>query len=230
MSNCKMSLMVLCVGSATLAYSASARAQPFEGCGVLRVTGVEPCLRFFPDSGEFPLGLGRLTGDGWGNFQEGDRIHAAGLLVPCGGFCTFEALCFDADSVIGVCLPSVSEWGMIALGLLVLVAGTIVIRTGKRYCSSAGVFGVFFLLALGASSFAQDSLIAQKVNRMLQGPHHPERLLLRFKAATPQPARDTLHAAAGAVKVKAYRFVDGLTLSRYHAGLEGSWLVSRLSG
>ena len=97
-----------------------------------------------------------------------------------------------------------------------LVAGTIVIRTGKRSCSSSGVFGVFFLLALGASSFAQDSLIAQKVNRMLQSPHHPERLLLRFKAATPQAARDALHAAAGAVKVKVYRFVDGLSVSRYN--------------
>ena len=37
-------------------------------------------------------------------------------------------------------------------------------------------------------------------------------------------------AAAGAVKVKAYRFVDGLTLTRYHVGLESSRLVSRLSG
>ncbi len=234
MSNCKMSLMVLGVGMATLVYSASARGQGgefFEACGVLGLTQPpEVCLGFFPDSGEFSRGLGRFSG--WENFELGDHIHVAGVLFACGGFCTDEGLCFDADdSVIVVCptIPTASEWGMIALGLLVLVAGTIVIRTGKRSCSSVGVLGVFFLLALGASSFAQDPLIAQKVNRMLQSPHDPNNMLVRFKAATQQAARDALHTAAGAVKVKAYRFVDGLTLSRYHVGLESSRLVSRLS-
>ncbi len=170
MSNCKMSLVVLCVTSATLVYPASARAQYFEGSGVLGLTQPpEVCLDFFPDSGEYPLGLGTLGN--WGGFQEGDRIHAAGVLVACGGPCTDEGRCFDPSDSVFVAwpiIPTVSEWGMIALGLLVLVAGTIVIRTGKRYCSSLGVFGVLFLLALCASSFAQDPLPAQKVDRMLQ--------------------------------------------------------------
>ncbi len=136
--------MLLCVGSATLAYSASAGAQLFEGCGVLGLTQPpEECLAFFPDSGTLPRGLGRFGG--WENFELGDHIHVAGVLVACGGFCTDEGLCFDADSVIGVCLPipTISEWGMIALGLLVLVAGTIVIRTGKRYRYPAGTFAAF---------------------------------------------------------------------------------------
>ena len=53
--------------------------------------------------------------------------------------------------VNGPPIPTVSEWGTIALGLLVLVAGPIVIRAGRRYCSSAGVFGVLFLLAPSGS-------------------------------------------------------------------------------
>ena len=134
MSNCKMSLMILCVATATLVYSASACAQDgefFEGCGVLRVKGIEPCLLFFPDSGEFPRGLGRFSG--WENFELGDHIHVADVLIACGGFCTFEGLCFDDDSVIAACptIPTVSEWGMIALALLVLTAGTMVIPRRK---------------------------------------------------------------------------------------------------
>ncbi|MCH7596106.1 MAG: IPTL-CTERM sorting domain-containing protein [Planctomycetes bacterium] len=192
MSKCKMSLVVLCVASATLAYPGSAGAQYFEGSGVLRIAGTEPCLLFFPDSGEFPLGLGTL-GD-WGGFQEGDHIHIAGVLLPdCGGFCTFEGLCFDDnDSVIVAwpIVPTVSEWGMIALGLLVLVAGTILMRSRRRYFSSVGVLGVLLLPALCASSFAQDPLVAQKVERMLQGQHHPTNMLVRFKATASQVARD----------------------------------------
>ena len=153
MSKCKMSLVVLCVTSATLAYPGSAGAQYFEGSGVLALAQPpEVCFFFFPDSGEFPLGLGTL-GDDWGGFQLGDHIHVAGVLVACGSFCTFEGLCFEADSVIVAwpIIPTVSEWGMIALGLLVLVAGTILIRAGRRYYSSARVFGVLFLLALSGS-------------------------------------------------------------------------------
>ena len=113
-------------------------------------------------------------------------------------------------------VPTVSQWGMIALGLLVLVAGTIVIRSGKRDCSTAVVLAVLFLPALCASSFAQDPLITQKVDRMLQSQHHANNMLVRFKAATPQAARDALHAAAAALKVKAYRHVEGLSVSRYN--------------
>ena len=86
MSKFKMSLVVLCVTSAMLACPDSARAQFFEGSGVLGPTPGEPCVAFFPDSGEFPLGL---LSD-WGDFQLGDHIYAAGVLVACGGFCSTE--------------------------------------------------------------------------------------------------------------------------------------------
>lgn len=229
MSNFKMSLVVLCVASATLAYPGSAGAQYFEGSGVLGLTQPpEVCLGFFPDSGQFPLGL---LGD-WGDFQLGDHIYAAGVLLACGGFCSDEGLCFDPDNSVFVAwpfVPAVSEWGLIALGLLVLVAGTIVLGRRKRYWLSGIAFRAFFPLALCASSFAQDPLVAQKVERMLQSQHHPNNMLVRFKAAAPQAARDALHAAAGAVKVKTYRFVDGLTLVKVPGGDLSTALTSYLS-
>ena len=163
MSKYKMSLVVLCVASATLANPSSASAQFFEGSGVLGLSQPpEQCFVFFPDSGEYPLGLGTL-GDDWGGFQIGDHVHVAGVLVACGGPCVFEGLCFEPDDIVIVAwpiIPAVSEWGMIALGLLVLVAGTLVIRTRKRYGSPGGVFAVFLLLALCPTSFAQDPLVA----------------------------------------------------------------------
>ena len=192
MSKCKMILVVLCVASATLGYSASAGAQYFEGSGVLGLSQPpEVCPVFFPDSGEYPLGLGRVGG--WDGFDVGDHVYVSGELYACGGICTFEGRCFDDDDSVVVpwpFVPAVSEWGMISLGLLVLVAGTIVIRAGKRYGSSGGALSVFFVLALCASSFAQDPLVAQKVDRMLQSQHHANNLLVRFKAAAPQVARD----------------------------------------
>ena len=115
MSNCKMSLMVLCVGSATLAYSASARAQPFEGCGVLYLTHPEECLAFLPDSGEFS---GGLLGD-WGGFQQGDRVFVSGVVnVPeCGTFCNVDG-CFLNGNTVDVCpaIPTLSEWGNDCIG------------------------------------------------------------------------------------------------------------------
>ncbi len=226
MSNCKMSLMVLGVGSATLAYSASARAQPFEGCGVLALTPGEPCLAFFPDSGEYP---GGLLGD-WGEFQQGDRVFVSGVVEECGSWCTIDA-CFMEGNTVDVCpaIPTASEWGMIALALLLIIGGTIVIRTRKRYRYPAGTFAVFLLLPVSAPVLGQQVSIAQKVNNMLQSPHDPERLLVRFHAGTPQAARDALHADAGAVKIKTYRFVDGLTLVRVPTGDLSAALTSYLS-
>lgn len=139
-----MSLIILCVGSATFTYTESARAQFFEGCGVLYITHPEECLAFLPDSGEFP---GGLLGD-WGGFQDGDRVLVSGVVeIPkCGTFCNVIG-CFLDGNTVDVCpaiIPTVSEWGMIALGLLVLVGGTIMIRTGKWSRCSVSVFGVFF--------------------------------------------------------------------------------------
>jgi hypothetical protein len=128
-----MSLAVLCVASATLANPSSASAQFFEGSGVLRLTTIgEPCLVFFPDSGEFSLGLGILADD-WGGFdQVGDRIHVAGVLLPgCGGFCTFEGLCFEPDDIVIVAwpiIPAVSFFGLLVIAASMIAAGAWIMK------------------------------------------------------------------------------------------------------
>jgi len=213
--------MIMCTGMATLGFAGNARAQSFEGCGVLGLTqGPEECLEFFADNGEYPRGLGRLAGNGWENFQEGDHIYAAGQLESCGGICTDEGLCFEADSLIEICpppIPTLSEWGMVVLVLLILAGGAIAIRNGKRIRYFACIFSAFFLLALCTFSFAQSPLIAQKVNRMLRSPHDPERLLVRFKPGVVAQQRANVHAQIDATHIKNYRYVDGLTLIKIPA-------------
>jgi len=56
----------------------------------------------------------------------------------------------------------------------------------------------------------------------------PGTALVRFKQGTLQSASDALHTAAGAVKVKAYRFVDGLTLVKVPGGDLSAALTSYL--
>ncbi len=206
----------------------------FEGCGELRMTvEVEPCLVLFPESGTFSNGLGRLTGSAWESFQENDRIHASGQVVLCGGVCHIYQ-CLDADSVIDVCttvapepIPAVSTWGGVALAVALLGAAMMVIRKRPRFRKPT--FLVLLALVLAPAAPAQTGGVVAKVNRMLQSPHHGGHVLVRFRQGSPQTARDTAHVAAGAVKVKSYSIVDGLTLVNIPGGNLSAALTSYLS-
>ena len=64
-------------------------------------------------------------------------------------------------------------------------------------------------LALPATSLAQAPDFS--------APHHPERLLVRFKAGVSDEKKAQVHAGVGAEKLKGYGHVDGLVLVRVPA-------------
>ncbi len=128
MSRYSICLMVLGVGAATLLSSSSARGQEgefFEGCGVVVSIDVG-CVVFIPDNNPFPFGVWRFGG--WEQFQAGDCICVSGIVEPCEHLCDFFH-CFLESSTLSACIPTLSNWGVITLVLLLITVGTIVIRT-----------------------------------------------------------------------------------------------------
>ncbi len=213
MSQNKVNLMAVGVVVVSILGAENAYGQEvgfFEGCGKLRMTaGPEQCLAFFPDSGEYSRGLLHAFPD----FQEGDRVYASGLIIACGSFCSIHG-CLEADSTIAVCttppIPTTSTWGLAALGLLVLGSGAIVL-TRRGYRRTPPLVCALLLVAVAGTTSAQEVSVEQRVNRMLERPHHSQRIFVRFKGGRSQAERKALHEDAGTVKIKTYRFVDGLT-------------------
>lgn len=149
----KLNGVLLVVGVSALVGTNAAQGQQFEGCGVLKSDPFEvTCKVFFPDSGEFPGGL--LPGSsGWGNFQIGDRVHASGRVVGCVSFCTIEG-CFEDDMIVTVCtaveIPTTSIKGLLVMGILMLLFGSIVIRKSKQRHTSHYSVLIIMLLSVPA--------------------------------------------------------------------------------
>ncbi len=156
MSQRNMSLLVLGVGMAVLLCSVKAAAQEgehFKGCGVLGITFPEECLAFFPDGEKSWYAIGQdFDGEPWGGYGEGDRILVSGMVRDCPSFCV--SACFSKGTTIESCanVPAVSQWGIIALALLLVTGATIVIRNAKRYRHCTAVYAILLVCALRAFS------------------------------------------------------------------------------
>jgi len=170
MSRYRIGLMLLGVGTATLLNSGSARGQEgefFEGCGELVSIDVG-CVVFIRDDMPFPFAIGRFAG--WEPFQAGDCICVSGIVDPCQSVCDFD-YCFLETSILSACIPTLSQWGVIVLVLLLITVGTIVIRTRRRCPYPVCAFVLFVLLGISEPARAQEASITEQVDTMLASPH-----------------------------------------------------------
>ena len=106
------------------------RAGDFGDCGLL-IQEVE-CVLFQADSG------GLYVLDNYGGLGVGDRVRVTGTLDPgCITSCQQGNGCIH-DNTIGSCdgeIPTVSQWGLIGMALVLLTAGATVLA--RRRVSAA---------------------------------------------------------------------------------------------
>ena len=100
--------------SLVLLPATDACAQPIDDCGTL-VQGVE-CILFDSDHHGVYI-VGNL-----GSYGVGDRVHVSGILDPfCTSFCMQGDGCIQGAIVTSCAIPTLSEWGFIIFGLLLLL-------------------------------------------------------------------------------------------------------------
>jgi len=105
-----------------------------------------------------------------------------------------------------------------ALGVALLGAGAIILRRRRHMsCSSA----LRQITAVGVSLLALHGTTVAQVS-MLNAPHHPERLLVRFKVDTSESGRQAAHAANAALELMRYRYVEGRTPVKVSRRRDGS--------
>ena len=140
-----------------------------------------------------PLSLGSLERSEYG-------VTATLHITPWNGVCTEGAVQDQTETTFRVTgpIPTVSGWGLIVMGLSMLVVGTVCVR--RRFGRVA--LCLPFLFAIPA--------LGQDPN--LGAEHHPEHLLVRFKVGTSRETRVALHVNIGAQELKRYRHVSELTL------------------
>ena len=154
------------------------------------------------------------AGDEFGGFSAvGDGFAFIGSEEPHPGDVVGSVYVFSLPPFIPI--PTVSQWGMIVLTLFLLSAASILVRphrrTRVRYPGS-GKSCAHAVSLLSALSMFSASTMAQTPN--LNAPHHPEHLLVRFKAGVTDTLRAQVNTSVGALELRRYRFVDGLTLAR----------------
>ena len=98
-----------------------------------------------------------------------------------------------------VCIPAASVWGLALLALGLLAGGALLLR---RRCALRA--SCVLVLCLPCAVSAQTEELA----------YHPEHLIVRFKPEVDQSARDAVHAALGAQRLRAYRHFEDLVVVR----------------
>jgi hypothetical protein len=131
--------------------------------------------------------------DGNPQYSFGDELALARpYLLAAGGI---GAYTFFAP----VCIPAASLWGLSVLALGLLAAAALLLR--RRCILRASCVLVLFLP--WAASGQTEELA-----------YHPEHLIVRFKREVDQSARDAVHAALGAQRLRAYRHFEDLVVIR----------------
>lgn len=121
-------------------------------------------------------------------------------ITPWDGVCAEGTVQGQTETTFRVTdpIPTVSGWGLIVMGLSMLVVGTVCVR--RRFTRVP--MCVPFLFAI--PGLGQDPNLGAE--------RHPEHLLVRFNPGTSRETRLALHADIGAVELKRYRHVSELTL------------------
>jgi len=123
------------------------------------------------------------SGSGW-FFGFSVGVSGDTAVVGTGGGAAYV---FDTTLII----PTVSSWGLTLLALTLALAGALILHqrrhTSRLPCSGQAMLIVICVLAINTQAMAQVS--------NLSTPHHPERLLVRFKEGVSDSARQTALAA-----------------------------------
>jgi FG-GAP repeat/Subtilase family len=103
-----------------------------------------------------------------------------------------------------LCIPTLSEWGAIALFLLLASAAVVVLRTRGSTCLTT--FTALASLSIGT--------VARAGHPALAPPHHPQNLIVRFVSDTSEASRASIITGHGASELHRISCVSGLTIVR----------------